>query len=273
MARFQERLAQLYRTDPSRYAPFAFWKMQKMTGEGEALYDESTGCLYAIRNGQLLFYHSADERRFPIPMQTLNGLDFMILRMRDFVQIRDSLEGFNLSSGWTLYLDLGHVGPSKPAEGYEAAGFDFGDDASFTAAANLLNRTIYGTTYDFAGGDYPAWCFHPDRLRRWTALPAFDPSLWIWIRERRTREPVAFGVSTYHGGVRETDLDWIYVLPEHRGRGVGTALIAETVRRAIGRSDVIRVGGVADGFYKKCGFYERELWGVAARPGFSFNEQ
>lgn len=246
----------LYLTDRSKYAPFAFWKMDKMTGEGAAFYDATGDCLYAIRDKQLLFYHAGDERRFHIPIETLNGLDFIVLRMCDFTRIKDRLEGFRLDQGWTLYYDFDFVPKTYDRNKLVPVDFDFSDAAHYKLASRLL-----------LGED------NPDRIKRWTALPAFDPSLWIWIKDVEADRLVSIGISGYHREMRETDLDWIEVDAEFRNRGIGRILLSEIVNRSIARSNVIRVGGVADGFYKKCGFYERELFGVAIKPGFAFNEQ
>jgi GNAT superfamily N-acetyltransferase len=273
MEQFQRRLMELYRSDSSKYTPFALWKMQKMIGEGEAFHDDENDCIYVIRNKQLLFYHSSDERRFHIPIDELNKLDFIVLRMCDYLRLKDKLVGFEFSQGYALYYDFNHATALPPQTRYEIAEFDFSNDRHYALAGNILNVAMGGESVDFDREDCPDWCFSPERLKRWTAFPTFDPSLWLFVRDRETQELVSFGISTYHKEAMETDLDWIFVLPEHHGRGVGRILIAEIIRRSIDRSKVIRVGGVADDFYKKCGFYEKELWGYAVKPGFSMNEQ
>jgi GNAT superfamily N-acetyltransferase len=80
------------------------------------------------------------------------------------------------------------------------------------------------------------------------------------VRNRASKEAVGLGISTYQACIRECYLDWIQVLPEYQGRGLGRLLVSETIRRAIGRSDIIRVTGMADDFYRKCGFVGTESW-------------
>jgi GNAT superfamily N-acetyltransferase len=70
---------------------------------------------------------------------------------------------------------------------------------------------------------------------------------------------VSFAWTLEHGG-RSAWLDELYVLPEHRGQGLGTALLAE-VEREIGRSgcaaidlEVDRAHARAERLYRRVGF-------------------
>ena len=89
--------------------------------------------------------------------------------------------------------------------------------------------------------------------------------MWLWVRGRASNEPLALGISTYQASIRECYLDWIQVLPEYQGCGLGRLLVSETVKRAIGKSDIIRVTGMADDFYRKCGFSGTESWYLMSR--------
>ncbi len=258
MACFQDHLLRLYTSDPARYTPFALWKMQKMTAEGVAFHLPEYDCYYAIRDQQLLFYTSADQKCH-LPVEELNRMDFIVMHPDIFDPLKDRLTGFNLSNGWALFFDFSYRPRPRSASRYEIVDFDFTDEAHFQAAAEIING-------DADGG------FTPQRLRRWTSFPTFDPTLWIFVREIETQKLISIGISTYHKEARETDLDWIYVLIGYQGQGAGRFLIEEIIRRSACRSSVIRVGG-EDEFYKKCGFYEKQRWGFAVKPGFAMNEQ
>lgn len=258
MQQFQQQLLKLYASDSSHYTPFALWKTQKMTSEGEAFYLPDYDCYYVLRDKQLLFYTSPDNQCH-IPAAQLNALDMIVLNSEIFDTVKDQLEGFNLVHGWALFYDFNYREAHKPQKQYEIVDFDFTDDRHFQIAADIINGGKDGV-------------FHPLRIKRWTTFPAFDPSLWIFVRDIETQKLACIGISTYHKEMKETDLDWIYVLPEYQGKGAGRFLIDEIIRRSAPRSNVIRVSGV-DAFYKKCGFYEKELWGIAIKPGFSLNEQ
>lgn len=258
MQQFQQQLLKLYAADPSQYTPFALWKMQKMTAEGEAFYLAEQDCYYVIREKQLLFYTSPDNKCH-IPDAQLNALDMIVMNAGIFDTVKDRLEGFHIEYGWSLFFDFHRSMPQNPPSQYEVIDFDFSDEAHFQCAADIIN----GDTYHG---------FHPVRIKKWTTFSAFDPTLWFFIQEIESQKLISIGISTFHKEVKETDLDWIYVLPAYQGKGVGRFLIDEIIRRSVCRSNIIRVGGV-DAFYKKCGFYEKERWGIAIKPGFSLNEQ
>ena len=107
------------------------------------------------------------------------------------------------------------------------------------------------------------------RVKRMVSFSAFDPSLWFFVQDAESGKNVAVSISAYSPEVRETDLDWIFVLPEYQGKGAGRFLINETIRRCRDKSDIIRVGGTVE-FYRRCGFVDDTLWVWATKPGYNF---
>ena len=93
----------------------------------------------------------------------------------------------------------------------------------------------------------------------------FDGTLWIWVRTRESNESVGLAISTYQETIKETYLDWIQVLPSYQRMGIGKMLVGETINRAIDKSDIIRVTGMADGFYERCGFAGTECWRILTK--------
>ena len=109
------------------------------------------------------------------------------------------------------------------------------------------------------------WNISTDYVNQMTHLPVFDPDLWIFAKEKQTNQAVGICISVYDERIRQTELEWVFVLPDHQGKNVGGMLIAETVKRTREKSNLIRVGGVADNFYMKCGFdvlIDEHLWMV-----------
>ena len=260
MPDFQQRLLELYAEDAARDMPFALWKMQKMTGEGEAFFLPEHGCYYVIRDKQLLFYHSPDGDCH-ISVNELNQLDCICMRSCFFDAIKERLVGFNISYGWSLFYDVSIAMKQAEPNRYEAVDFGFTNESNFQAAADIMNGD--------ADGGYTS-----HRLRRWTTLPPFDPNLWFFVRDKELGTDVGVCISTYHKDVKETDIDWVFIRPSYQGKGAGRFMMEEVVRRSLNRSNVIRVGvGGVEAFYKRCGFRERECWGWAVRPGFRMNEQ
>ncbi|MGC9467590.1 MAG: GNAT family N-acetyltransferase [Anaerolineae bacterium] len=105
----------------------------------------------------------------------------------------------------------------------------------------------------------------------WTEYPVYAPDLWVWIVDEENREPAALGIAELDSGVREGSLEWIQVLPSYRGRGLGTALVWELLRRFQGCTDFVtvsgRVGGAGDPerLYRRCGFCGDDVWWVLRR--------
>jgi GNAT superfamily N-acetyltransferase len=169
--------------------------------------------------------------------------------------VRHELSGFQVNKGWTLRYDFSYQPPAADFSAYEAADFDFGDEAHYAIAAEIIAGE---------GGWMTA-----SRVRRMTTFSAFDPTLWFFVRDRADGALVAVSISAYAPEVRETDLDWIFVRPDRQGRGAGRFLIRETIRRCGEKSDLIRVGGTEE-FYRRCGFFDDALWVWAVKPGYAF---
>lgn len=88
--------------------------------------------------------------------------------------------------------------------------------------------------------------------------------------KRVKREVIALSISEYNEEVKQTDLDWIYVSPSHHGKGAGRFLVEQTIERCKAKSEDICVGGTVE-FYRKCGFYDYELWVWAVKDGYKFS--
>ena len=77
-------------------------------------------------------------------------------------------------------------------------------------------------------------------------------------------------VSHHDTEVGEGWLDWVQVLPEFRGRGLGRMLVGECVSR-LRKAKMITVSGSLDKphrpseLYRKCGFSEHQEWFIMER--------
>lgn len=282
---FIDKVSRLYLNDPARASSIPFWKLEGFLLESQAyeVIDGADRYLYALRGKQLVFYWSNDARRFLLPPDEVRGLDFLVLHEDFFDLVRDLLgEGYDATPGYTLFYDYSYV-PDDAASGrstttgsddsttdsgrigdggnaghgakgrYYVDDFDFGREAEYESLADLINATD------------GAFHLTADKVRQWTKTPAFDPTLWVWVKDEDTHAPLGIGVSNHYAKMRETDLDWFYVLPAHQGKGIGRMLIKETIDRSKTRSEIIRLGGVADEFYMKCGFRRRDKWYVVRR--------
>lgn len=256
-ATLEKYLKSLYPRECTKSAPFAFWKMQALIRDGETYYLPQYDCLYMIRDKHLLLYSSPDGICHIDPDE-LNLLDGISLPASLYDKVKDNLHGFDAHYGWCLTYDMEYRELQGNYMRYSAADFDFNNEAHYETAAKII-----------CGGDAGNMWMTPQNVKRMTSFSAFDPSLWFFVYDNESCDNVAVSISAYSPEVRETDLDWIFVLPEHQGKGAGRFLITETIQRCRDKSDIIRVGGTEE-FYRRCGFSNDTLWVWAVKPGYSF---
>ena len=130
------------------------------------------------------------------------------------------------------------------------------NEAQIEITSDLINRC-----YDDIGAS-------PDQVKEWTTYPVFDNDLWVFICEKASNTPVALGIADYDSEIKEGSLEWIQVLPEKRGLGLGQALVCELLRRLKNKADFVTVSGQLDNttnpesLYRKCGFTGNDVWCV-----------
>lgn len=110
-----------------------------------------------------------------------------------------------------------------------------------------------------------------EQLRGYRTTAAFAPELWIIVCDARTQEYVGCGIADFDPEAREGVLEWIQVLPEHRGRGAGQFIVKELLRRMASRADFATVSGRVSNaanperLYRKCGFTGDDVWHILTR--------
>ncbi len=81
--------------------------------------------------------------------------------------------------------------------------------------------------------------------------------------------PFAFGLADLDSFMKEGILEWIQVLPEYRGKGIGKALVCELLTRMKGKARFATVSGDCNNInnpiklYRKCGFVDNSIWYIA----------
>jgi mycothiol synthase len=128
---------------------------------------------------------------------------------------------------WHMQIDLdGAVEPGPSPDGIDIEGIEPVDDLRAVHA-------ILTAAFADDPGD------HPEPFDRWleehTTSPSYDPTLWLLARDGGV--PVA--AVTASAGGDDGWVDWLAVLPSHRSRGIGTALLrrsfATFASRGLGR--------------------------------------
>ena len=254
---FIKVLRSLYRTDPFGVAGFAFWKIESQVAKAVVTQIDlpvEKSCLYAVLNGKLVFYWSQEEMPFQISAPELAAFKIIHLHGRYQALVDHLLETHFIHAYNPLSYNPKNSIQPVAIDGYQLITLTQQNTRDYKAIAEVIKAS--------SGEDFTA-----SAIAGLTRSPAYNPDLWVGVLDQKTNELVGVGISTYHQAVKETDLDWFYVRRINQDRGIGTLLVRETLSRCQGKSDVIRVAGVAEGFYRKCGFVPQDRWYYLVQKG------
>ena len=101
--------------------------------------------------------------------------------------------------------------------------------------------------------------------------PAYAADLWVIALDAQTGVPAGCGIADLDPEARECVLEWIQVLPEYRGWGVGQCIVNELLRRMADRADFATVSGRVNNatgperMYRRCGFAGDDVWHVLTK--------
>lgn len=110
-----------------------------------------------------------------------------------------------------------------------------------------------------------------DKVKEWTKSIVFDNNLWVYIKEIQTNKIVALGIAEIDKDVKEGSLEWIQVLPEYHGKGLGQTIVNEILNRMKGKAIFVTVSGEVDNktnpeaLYRKCGFTGDDIWHIMTK--------
>jgi len=128
--------------------------------------------------------------------------------------------------------------------------------------------TELGLVTDVINRCYPGSTLAQGDILKWTQFPVFDNELWVFICEKHSNQPVALGIADFDKEINEGSLEWIQVLPEYRGRGLGAKIVSELLSRLRDKALFVTVSGEVDNplnpesLYRKCGFIGDDIWYV-----------
>ena len=115
-------------------------------------------------------------------------------------------------------------------------------------------------------------CYHADFDIKFVdnlmQTKVYDPHLWVIAIEKSTMMPVGLGIADFDPEIKEGSLEWIQVMPEKRGLGIGTLLVGELLQRLKAKADFVTTSGQTsnksnpEGLYRKCGFQGDDVWYV-----------
>jgi GNAT superfamily N-acetyltransferase len=252
---FAAALTQAYLSAPGEVLPNALWKTLVRLEDCETTYhlqpDGQTSHLEIWQERRLLLHWDAARVwNNNIPPQRLQQLDFALLHE----QFLPRLDAFGFQRR-KAYFRLSFRGlPQRPRL---PAGFGF-TTVQIHEEAGLAAEVIRRCYAEI----------HPsvENVRSWTLHPVYDRNLWIWVWDENRSAPAGLGIAELDSSIGEGSLEWIQVLPEYRGLGLGQALVLELLQRMQRQSDFVTVAGEVDNrtrpeqLYRRCGFDGEDIW-------------
>lgn len=257
-SRFMDALQTVYRDVPCEVLPNALWKTRIHLNHCETCVWYESGQITALSmRSQDVLYVYWQRARDGSAIRPVDWTDFhLALLHQDF----DAYVPDNHFSQRTAYFRLIHRG--TPPATVCPGGFRV-EDVYVEAEAESVAA--------FIDACYTTISPTVDEVRIWMKHPAFDPDLWIWMMDAETDQPAGLGIAEFDPTIREGALEWIQVLPRYRGRGLGTTLVRELLRRLDGRVDFTTVAGLINNptrpeqLYRRCGFMGSDRWFVYRR--------
>lgn len=154
------------------------------------------------------------------------------------------------------YFRLKHDLADVPAPGSGLYFCKTADETDLPLMADLINRS------------YTDLSVSESQLQGYRATAAFAPEMWIIVYDAQTKACVGCGIADFDPEAREGVLEWIQVLPGHRGCGAGRFIVNELLRRMAGKADFATVSGRVNNatnperLYRRCGFSGDDVWHI-----------
>ncbi len=239
-----------YKQNPYGISGFAFWKVAEQIHRADAYRigdSHNNECLYAVVNGKLVFYWTENSKPFLIPLDEVEKFNLLSLHYR-YEHVVEALEETHTINQYCPLSFSGYPNSKRVRnDDFCMVTLDTKNPQVLAAIADIINESTNGN-------------FTSQSIEKWTEIRVFDPDLWIGAFDKKSNHMVGFGISTYNPTVQETDLDWFYIHENFQGKHIGTMLVQETISRCRRKSCEIRVAGMAEEFYMKCGFVRRDSW-------------
>ena len=108
-------------------------------------------------------------------------------------------------------------------------------------------------------------------IKSYTKTPVYNAALWIMVKEKATDKYVGCGIADFDTETKELILEWIQVLPQHRGKKIGQLIVSDLLFRMKDVANFATVSGKVDNttnpeaLYRKCGFVGDDVWHILHR--------
>lgn len=119
---------------------------------------------------------------------------------------------------------------------------------------------IINSSYSDLSVDY-------NQIFSYTKTKVYDKNLWILVYESRTNKIAGCAIADFDNEAKEGILEWIQVLPEYRGKKIGSLIVNELLIR-MKKADFATVSGKINNptnpekLYRSCGFNGNDIWHI-----------
>ena len=249
---FEDMLLSVYSEDPCGTLPNAFWKTRRLISDFKTDCREVDGELQFLKmwDDRSLHVYWDYEDEFRLDHEFVKDVKFMLLhdKYRDEVPFD---EFSNVSTYFRIIYTHEEVLKTELPDGFSFKDVDTGGESQEVS--------------DLIGRCYEDLKPSADEVAGWTEHKVFDEKLWVWVFDEEKKDYVGLGIAEIDEAVLEASLEWIQVLPEYSGYGIGKALVHELLRRVDDDVEFTTVSGEfrEDGpmkFYENCGFHGDDLW-------------
>jgi ribosomal protein S18 acetylase RimI-like enzyme len=255
---YREALIRTYLENPCNVLPNALWKTLETLDKFDTSFTADgslTKQLKISKDNRLMLWW---QREYALPLKSdlnINKLDFALLH-------QDHIANFTTTQfDHTPYFRLIHhhdnIPPLNPVLGFSIR----------TASPNNENHKIA----ELINNCYPGMQLTSETILGWVKHPVFLSELWLWVIDESNGKPVALGIAEFDKNIREGSLEWIQVLPEYHGLGLGKWICTELLHRLVEIADFTTVSGEvnndthSDILYRKLGFQGEDVWWVFRR--------
>lgn len=107
-----------------------------------------------------------------------------------------------------------------------------------------------------------------EQMESYRRTPVYCSDLWILLKEKTSGIVLAGGIADYDREANELILEWIQVLPSHRGHGYGQIIVNNLLSKMQDIAEFATVSGKVnhptnpEGLYRKCGFTGNDIWHI-----------
>ena len=107
-----------------------------------------------------------------------------------------------------------------------------------------------------------------EQIFGYTTTRVYNKNLWVILYDNNLGIPVGCGIADFDDETREGILEWIQVLPDHRRKGAGQAIVNELLGRLKEIAAFATVSGQThnitspESLYRKCGFIGNDIWHI-----------